>query len=166
VDAARTRIFGGRERHSHARFDNMGYPARAIRTHQHLYIRNFKPERWPAGDPAGYHDIDDGPSKQWMMAHRDEKEVAPLFAHSFGKHGGEQLYDIKADPGCLRDLSAEPGHKAAKERLRAELDRTLTAQNDPRMRGSEIFDSYPRHSPMRPELGGFAERGLYNRKFQ
>jgi len=30
-----------------------GYPMRAIRTPDFLYIRNFKPQRWPMGDPRG-----------------------------------------------------------------------------------------------------------------
>ena len=55
-------VVAGRERHTHARFDNLGYPARAIRTADYLYIWNMKPERWPAGDPGPdddwYHDID------------------------------------------------------------------------------------------------------------
>ncbi|MBM3814459.1 MAG: sulfatase [Acidimicrobiia bacterium] len=165
VDASRDKIFGGRERHSHARYDNMGYPARAIRTHQNLYVRNFKPDRWPAGDPEGYHDIDASPTKSLMMDRRKEGSIATLFEHCFGKHGEEQLYDIKADPGCLKDLASSPAHEPTRKRLRAELDRTLTAQKDPRMSGSEIFDSYPRHSPMRPELGGFSAQGAYNPRF-
>ncbi|MBK5292237.1 MAG: sulfatase [Acidobacteriia bacterium] len=166
VDPSRDRIFGGRERHSHARRDNLGYPARAIRTHQHLYIRNFKPERWPAGDPQGYADIDNGPSKSYMMEHRTDFAVAPLFEHGFGKHPEEQLYDVTRDPGCLRNLAALPEQAATRQRLRADLERTLTAQKDPRMSGSEIFDSYPRHSPMRPELGGFSTRGAYNPQYK
>jgi uncharacterized sulfatase len=165
IDASRDKVFAGRERHSHARFDNLGYPARAIRTRQYLYIRNFKPERWPAGDPPGYHDIDDGPSKSWMLAHREDAALKPLFEHSFGKHPEEELFDIVRDPGCLQNLAASGAHAAARKQLRAELDRTLTAQGDPRMKGSEIFDSYPRISPMRPQLGGFAEQA-YNPKYK
>ncbi|MFH1741695.1 MAG: sulfatase, partial [bacterium] len=58
VDGTRNEVFTGRERHSHSRPDNIGYPSRAIRTDQYLYIRNFKPDRWPIGDPEGFHDID------------------------------------------------------------------------------------------------------------
>jgi len=67
VDPSRDHAVAGRERHSHARFDNLGYPARALRTSQHLYIRNFKPDRWPAGDPELFADIDSGPSKQYRI---------------------------------------------------------------------------------------------------
>jgi uncharacterized sulfatase len=166
VDSSRDKIFGGRERHSHARYDNLGYPARSIRTHRFLYTRNFKPDRWPAGDPEGYHDIDGSPTKSFMMERRKESSIEPLFQHCFGKHPEEELYDVVSDPGCLKNLASAPEHAATRKQLRAELDRTLTAQQDPRMSGSEIFDSYPRHSPMRPELGGFATQGAYNPKFR
>jgi uncharacterized sulfatase len=156
-------IVTGRERHSHARFDNLGYPARAIRTSQHLYIRNFKPDRWPAGDPEGYHDIDESPTKTWMLEHRGE--MPELFAHSFGKRPDEELFDIKADPGCLHNLAGKPEHAGIQAGLSARLMKLLEDQQDPRARGSEIFDSYPRMSTMRPELGGFAEQNKYNPKY-
>lgn len=154
----RRRVFSGRERHSHARRDNLGYPARALREGDHLYIWNMKPDRWPAGDPQGaYADIDAGPTKQWMMAHREH----PLFEHSFGLRPEEQLFNVTQDPGCLENLA--PAQALLRQRLRATLEKELRAHGDPRLldRG-DIWESYPRHSPMRPELGGFAERGQYN----
>ncbi|SMP75873.1 Sulfatase [Neorhodopirellula lusitana] len=51
VDPQRDAAFSGRERHSSSRFNTLGYPQRVIRTTEYLYIRNFKPERWPAGAP-------------------------------------------------------------------------------------------------------------------
>jgi len=164
VDAMRSRVFAGRERHSHARFDNLGYPARAIRTPAHLYIHNYKPDRWPAGDPEGYHDIDDGPSKSYMMEHRNDPKVKPLFDLAYGKRPEEELFDIAKDPGCLRNLAAS--QPELRRKLRAELDALLTKTGDPRMRGSEIFDSYPRTSQIRKELGGFAKRSEYNTKYK
>ena len=50
VDATRDFVVVGRERHvAAARTGNLPYPQRAIRTEKFLYIRNFKPERWPMG---------------------------------------------------------------------------------------------------------------------
>ncbi|MFZ4765790.1 MAG: sulfatase [Roseimicrobium sp.] len=52
VDASRTWVISGRERHvAAAREGNLPYPHRALRTKEFLYIRNFMPERWPMGDP-------------------------------------------------------------------------------------------------------------------
>jgi uncharacterized sulfatase len=165
VEADRTVALSGRERHSHARFDNLGYPARALRTRQFLYIRNFAPERWPAGDPEQFADIDNGPTKTYMMANRAQH--SRLFDVCFGKHPAEELYDVVADPGCLENLAGRPAHAATQKKLRSELDAQLTAQRDPRMTGNgNVWESYPRFSAMRPELGGFAERGKYNPKYR
>lgn len=156
-------VLTGRERHTHARYDNLGYPARAIRTAQYLYIRNFKPDRWPAGAPEGYYDIDGSPTKTYMMDHCSE--FPELFAHSFEKRPAEELFDIKADPGCLNNLAGKTEFAEVQSALGKKLMGLLEKQNDPRVRGSEVFDSYPRVSHMRPELGGFAERGKYNPKY-
>ncbi|HRE79537.1 MAG TPA: sulfatase, partial [Opitutaceae bacterium] len=52
VERARDAVYIGRERHvESARADYLPYPQRAIRTHDFLYIVNFRPERWPIGDP-------------------------------------------------------------------------------------------------------------------
>jgi arylsulfatase A-like enzyme len=70
----RDAILTERERHANVRKGDVGYPARALRDGSTLYIRNFEPDRWPAGDPALWHsvgpygDIDDGPTKQLLMA--------------------------------------------------------------------------------------------------
>ncbi|RMD77335.1 MAG: heparan N-sulfatase, partial [Lentisphaerae bacterium] len=56
VDPQRTWTVTGRERHTHARHDNLGYPVRAIHTLDYVYIWNMKPELWPAGEQ--FHDVD------------------------------------------------------------------------------------------------------------
>jgi N-sulfoglucosamine sulfohydrolase len=167
VDARRKAVFSGRERHSHARFDNLGYPTRAMRTQDYLFIRNFKPDLWPAGDPELYADIDGGPSKDYLLQNRNAEKVRRLFELTCGKHPAEELYDIKKDAGCLDNLAESPAYAEITRRLRAELEQTLTAQKDPRMLGTgDIFDSYPRFSRMRPQLGGFSTRGAYNPKYR
>ncbi|MEZ5398536.1 MAG: sulfatase [Bryobacteraceae bacterium] len=165
IDPARKRLFSGRERHSHSRYDNLGYPARAMREGKYLFIWNMKPDRWPAGDPAQYADIDSGPSKTWMMANAVEHKT--LFEHGFGLRPEEELFDIEADPGCLRNLAAEHSHAARRAAMRRTLEGSLRAQGDPRVTGhGDIWESYPRFSAMRPELGGFAAQGKYNPKYQ
>jgi N-sulfoglucosamine sulfohydrolase len=158
-------VLTGRERHTHARYDNLGYPSRAIRTQEYLYIRNFKPDRWPAGDPDGYHDTDESPTKTFMIEKRD---IYPeLFEAAFGKRPAEELYDIRNDPGCMHNLAARDEYAAVRKELSEKLNRLLVAQKDPRALGTgDIFESYPRVSGMRPQLGGFAERGKYNPKYQ
>lgn len=157
-------VLTGRERHTHARYDNLGYPGRAIRTQDLLYIHNMKPERWPAGDPPEYHDIDSCPAKTFLLENREEHPE--FFDAAVGKRPEEELFEIKQDPACMHNLAADPVYAEKLAELRAQLHAALKAQGDPRMHGrGDLFESYPRVSGMRPELGGFAERGEYNPKY-
>ena len=154
----------GRERHSHARFDNRGYPARALRTQEYLYIRNFKPDRWPAGDPDAYYDVDASPTKTLMQDRLERND--PLSVAAFGKRPAEELFDIRNDPECLVNLANHPDHERVRIQMDGVLSRLLAAQQDPRVLGTgDVFESYPRFGSFRPHLGGFIERGEYNPKY-
>jgi len=178
----RSQVLTGRERHTHARPDNLGYPARAIRTKDYLYVWNVKPERWPAGIPApegltdeqvsgslspdftsiglGYADIDPSPSKTFLLENRDA--WPDLFFLGYQKRPGEQLYDVRRDPWCLNNLARNPDYSDILKELRAELEARLLEQGDPRMTSNgDIFESYPRYATMR-FYPGFKERGKYN----
>jgi N-sulfoglucosamine sulfohydrolase len=155
----------GRERHAHARYDNVGYPARAIRTRDHLYIRNYKPDRWPAGDPEGYSDIDDGPAKTFLVGNKSKYPA--LFDLAVGKRPEEELYAVGESMDCMENLAGKSEHRETTEKLSAKLAAVLSAQKDPRAIGTgDIFDSYPRFGEMRRKLGGFAEQGAYNPRYQ
>lgn len=149
IEPGRDRVFFGRERHANCRAGNVGYPIRAIRTERFLYLRNYEPDRWPAGDPPLYGDVDihtniDGsPSKQALVEHGDDPARRRLFELAFGKRPAEELYDLAADPWQMRNVAADPAYAEAKARLRAELDRYLKETKDPRAlgRGAE-FDQF------------------------
>lgn len=111
VEAARDKVIFGKERHAWVRWGGLGYPCRAIRTTDYLYIRNFEPGCWPAGDPDdtriykdGYGDIDAAPTKTYMLEHKDEPEVKRLFELAFLKRAAEELYDLKKDRNSLTTL--------------------------------------------------------------
>ncbi len=160
-------VLSGRERHSHARHDLLGYPARALRNHYYLYVRNFAPDRWPAGDPPKFYDVDDGPTHQLLLARQKDPAIAPFFETCYGKHPAEELFDLRTDPGCLRNLAQQPGKRGVLAELRRSLTAQLKAQGDPRLGPNpNLWESYPRYSPTRPELGGFSESGKYNPAFQ
>lgn len=167
----RSYVLTGRERHSHSRPDNVGYPARAIRTNDFLFILNLKPDLWPMGNPPGditgvgigYNDIDIGPTEKFMIQHRDK--FPGMFEEGFEKRPGEQLFDIRHDPACTNNLASNPEYAFIKKNLKNQLEKLLIEQKDPRMLGyGDIFDSYPRFGGMRnwPE---FKERGKYNPAF-
>lgn len=161
IDPTRDHILTGKERHAWVRRSGLGYPCRAIRTHEFLYIRNFKPDRWPAGDPTMsgepfdpnrvYGDIDDSPSKTYMMEHRDEPQVKPLFELAFEKRPAEELYELSKDPHQLHNVAADPAYAEAKKRLESSLLAELKATGDPRiLGGGDAFDSYPYYRSGQP----------------
>ena len=166
-------VFAGRERHSSSRYHSLGYPQRCIRTRDHLYIRNFRPERWPAGTPqkydevtfegdgtimtsrlgpphGGYHDIDSCPSLDYLIAHRDQPEIANYLELAVGLRPAEELYAIKDDPACLKNLAPLPSHRTTLNRLRRQLTETLLATGDRRLLdGGDVWETYPRVSGLR-----------------
>ncbi len=167
IEPDRRRAFSFRERHSHARSDNLSYPCRSLRTDRYLYVWNVKPDRWPMGDPPGFHDVDDGPTKQLMIEGRNDPKIKPFFEMAFGKRPEEELFDVQKDPACMKNLAGDPAFEATRTQLRGELQAYLKDTGDPRLLGyGDIWESYPRFNDMRPELGGFAEHGQYNPKYQ
>lgn len=153
IDPARDKVLTGKERHTLCRPGNASYPMRAIRTHDFLYIRNFRPELWPAGDPEwregyrpkmSYGDIDNSPTKTYMMEHGDELQVKKLFELGFGKRPAEELYDLRTDPGELNNVADKPEYANIKDKLAAALTAELKATHDPRViGGADAFDNYP-----------------------
>lgn len=141
----------GRERHAFVRRHGLGYPGRAIRTKQYLYIRNYDPNRWPAGDPPLYGDIDPymlnfpGPTKLYMMANKDNPTVKPLFELGMGKRPAEELFDITKDTDELHNLAYDPAFKAVKDQLATEMQDYLVKTKDPRATGGDvsIWDKAP-----------------------
>ncbi|MHC5055956.1 MAG: sulfatase family protein [Planctomycetota bacterium] len=153
VDPTRDHVLTGMERHTPAQEfpDKGGYPCRAIRTGAFLYIRNFRPDRWPAGTPdaaksvrgVGYSDIDGGPTKSYMLAHRDDPAVRPLVELAAGRRPAEELYDLKEDPDQLRNVADRREYPAARKDLASRLMAELRATGDPRaVGGGEVFDTY------------------------
>jgi len=164
VEPGRDFVLTGRERHTHARPDNLGYPSRAIRTDRWLYIFNCKPERWPAGDPPRYYDIDGSPTKDWLLEHADEPTIKPYADAAVSRRPKEELYDVHVDPACMTNLAGRAEYEAIRRRLHDRLERLLIEQGDPRVFGAgDVFESYPRFMSMRGrEFSGFSERGQYN----
>src|SRR6202012_5562667 len=99
------RVYLGNERHASSRAGNVGFPRRGIRTTEYLYLQNDEPDRWPAGDPPNYGDVDpangatgDGLSKDFLLAHSTDDKYLGFFDRAFGKRPAEELYDLTTDP--------------------------------------------------------------------
>jgi arylsulfatase A-like enzyme len=139
IDTTRNRMVVGKERHDIGRPDDLGYPVRAIRTPEYLYIRNYEPDRWPAGNPeTGYRNVDGSPTKEFLLNRFD-----PWYKLSFGKRPAEELYRVDRDPDCVKNLIDDPALQAVRSDLREELERFLREDGDPRVLGNaKVFDTY------------------------
>ena len=104
---ARDHVLCGKERHvpSQEKGNVSGYPCRAIRTRDYLYIRNFKPDLWPNGIPDAsqaqignsFADCDNGPTKQFLLDHRQDPAVREVLRPGLRETPGGELYDLQKD---------------------------------------------------------------------
>ncbi len=129
IEAARNAIITAKEGHDIGRPNDWGYPVRAIRTREFLYVRNFFPDRWPAGNPeTDFGNVDPSPSKEIINAIGGH-----FYDLSLGKRPGEELYRLAGDPAFATTL------RGLSERRIAQL----RAEQDPRALGKgAIFDTY------------------------
>ncbi|HEY3901587.1 MAG TPA: sulfatase [Chthoniobacter sp.] len=148
IDATRNFVVCGREREDVGRPGNVGYPVRTIRTDDFLYLRNFKPERWPAVDPENhYRDIDDSPTKSLILEQQKRGELK-YYNLAMGKRPPEELYRMGTDPGCMVNLADDPAYAETKKQLSERMEKFLRDQKDPRMFGKgDAFDHYPYVGP-------------------
>jgi N-sulfoglucosamine sulfohydrolase len=169
VDGQRTWVVTGRERHVEmARAGHLPYPQRAIRTADHLFIINFKPDRYPLGDPyrldsdeppapeqiaqvtfVTLPDEDAGPTKAWLVAHRNDPQWKPYFDHAYGKRPREELFDLKKDPHQMHNVAADSTYASAVEELRSRLLEELKRTGDPRLiDDGRFFETPPMAGPL------------------
>jgi prepilin-type N-terminal cleavage/methylation domain-containing protein len=172
VDPGRTRVFFGRERHvEDARAGYLPYPQRAIRTHEFAYIVNFRPDRYPMGDPKRLDgdnpptaeeitedtrvtlaDEDAGPAKAWLVAHRHDPRWRTLYERAYERRPREELYDLRADPHEVKNVARDPAYAP----VRAELERRLLAElertGDPRLiDDGKFYETPPMAGPVRED---------------
>jgi N-sulfoglucosamine sulfohydrolase len=180
VDATRAQVFTGRERHvESARADYTPYPQRAIRTATHSLIINFRPERWPLGDPYGLADgntppereletntrltlpdEDAGPTKAWLVAARYSPEYKAHFDWVYGKRPKYELYDLVKDPHETKNVAEDAAYAAVKTELEERLLNELTRTGDPRLiDDGKFFETPPMAGPVKDEGGKAKKKG-------
>lgn len=169
VDPQRTFVVTGRERHVEmARAGHLPYPQRAIRTADYRLIINFKPDRYPQGEPYNldgpnpptveeltevtfvtFPDEDAGPTKAWLVTHRDDPQWKPLFELAYGKRPREELYDLKKDPHQVHNVAADPAYAAVLAALEQRLMEELQRTGDPRLiDDGRFFETPPLAGPL------------------
>lgn len=143
--AGRDYILFGQERHDVGRPGETGYPIRSIIKKDLMYIRNYEPSRWPAGNPeTGYLNTDGSPTKTAILnMNRKNPGNDKNWQLGFAKRGAEELYNIKKDPECLNNLIADPAYTAVIREMKIQMTKALKKQGDSRMFGKgEVFDEY------------------------
>ncbi len=168
VDSQRSFVISGRERHvEDARDDYLPYPQRTLRTNEFRYIINFKPDRWPLGNPyqldgesldanslttntrVTLRDMDAGPTKAWLIAHRNDPQWKLFYDISFAKRPREELYILADDPDELHNVAADPKYESIRTQLHEQLMSELKRTNDPRVTGDgQYFEQPPLAGPL------------------
>ncbi|KAA3606681.1 MAG: heparan N-sulfatase [Planctomycetota bacterium] len=171
-------VLFGKERHTPCQEapDLGGTPMRGIRTSRWLFIRNFRPDRWPAGTPnwqqaawkqSWYGDCDNGPTKFFLIKYRNMPDVRPFYELAFAKRPAEELYDLNRDPEQIVNLAAKEEYRQVLAELRRKLEAELIKTGDPRVTGDgvEIFESTPYYGGgvMRVDLTDWPEPNHRNR---
>lgn len=153
IDSSRDAVFAGRERHvENAREGFLPYPQRALRTSEHLLIINFKPDRWPLGEPyrldtvnepdleelteetrATLPDEDSSPTKAWLVKARHQQQWKGHFESAYGKRPRVELYDLKKDPHQVNNVAEDPAYRSIRQQLEERLLGELVKTGDPRM---------------------------------
>lgn len=170
IDPARDAVFVGRERHvENARDGFLPYPQRAIRTRDHLYIINFKPDRWPLGEPyrldgnnvpsateiteetrATLPDEDSSPTKAWLVGVRNDPKWKPYYELAYGKRPLAELYDLRTDPHQVKNVAGNPAYAKVQAALDARLMDELRRTGDPRVvEEGKFFETPPMAGPTR-----------------
>lgn len=169
VDPERTWVVTGRERHvESARADFSPYPQRALRTADHVIILNFRPDRWPLGDPYGldsdnppskeeiiattrvtHPDEDAGPTKAWLVGVRNTPEWKAHYEWVYGKRPRYELYDLKKDPHETQNVAEDPAYAEVKASMEKQLLAELTRTGDPRLLDDgRYFETPPLAGPV------------------
>ncbi len=145
----RSHVLIGKERHDPGRPDNQSYSIRGIVKDGWLYLRNFFPDRWPAGNPeTGYMECDGSPTKSEVLQTRYQPALRHHWEQCFGRRAAEELYHVESDPDCLVNRIAEPAQTTRVSSLRTRMEQELREQADPRTLGQgDVLDAYPWSHP-------------------
>ncbi|MGB0654451.1 MAG: sulfatase family protein [Pirellulales bacterium] len=176
IDPTRDCVFTGRERHvENARSDFTPYPQRAIRTQDHVLIMNFRPDRWPLGDPYRLEegseptqqeletntrvtlpDEDAGPTKAWLVRSRKKDSWKNIFNKVYGKRMPIELFDLDQDPYEMHNLAGERTHAELVKKLTSRLLSELSETGDPRLiNDGEFYETPPMAGPLKEESPGW-----------
>jgi uncharacterized sulfatase len=118
--------------------DPLGVTADAVPTAAELEKSTF----------VAFADMDAGPTKAWLVAHRNDPKWRWHYEYAFGKRPAEELYDLKADPDQVKNVAADPAFAAVRKEMADRLTKVLADAGDPRVTEKECrFDRPPFTDP-------------------
>ena len=156
--AERRSAYFAMERHDGCRKGGKGYPCRGVRTQEYLYIRNYEPGRWPAGNPdrefcaryIPFGEVDSSPTKTLLMDNGDKAGFKRFYDLAFARRPAEELYQVSKDPGQLVNLAGNPEFSMVQKQLSTRLQQRLVQTRDPRALGLQApWDYYPYYGQRR-----------------
>jgi len=144
VTPYRDHVLIGKERTDVGRPNDQGYPIRGIVTATHLFLKNYEPSRWPAGNPeTGYLDTDASPTKTDILEQGRRSRDNTYWRMCFGLRPAQELFDLTKDRDCAQNLATVQSQSNRVAELEARMEKELLEQGDPRMKGDgKIFDAY------------------------
>jgi arylsulfatase A-like enzyme len=116
-------VFAARDRMD-TEYDMM----RSARDGRFLYIRNFSPELPYAGHIT--YRNQSAIMQEWFRLQAEGKLTGPAALWMRTSRPAEELYDTRADPHQIRDLSTDPAHRATLERMRRAVTDWMARTND------------------------------------
>jgi arylsulfatase A-like enzyme len=116
-------VFAARDRMD-AEYDMM----RSARDHRFLYIRNYQPELPYAGHII--YRNQSATMQAWLRLHAEGGLTGDPALWMRSSRPAEELFDVRADPHQVRDLSAQPAHRATLARMRGAVEAWMTRIGD------------------------------------
>jgi len=108
---------------------------RAIRTPEYLYVRNYEPDRWPAGNPENRLSQRRRRPQQAVSALR----IRPVLPHVIRRRPGEELLPGQDGSGLREQPGLDSEHAQVKRELRDRMEAMLREEGDPRALGNAAF---------------------------
>jgi arylsulfatase A-like enzyme len=150
--ATRQYVHAARDFHDSADFDT----SRMVRDERFYYIRNFMPQQ---GWDAILYSWEQAPYllDEWRRHAVAGRLKADTRQSAFFRatKPAEELYDMASDPWQMRNLAADPQHRATLHRLRAECERWMTDNGDLGLLSQyELYTRAEKDSPYETALDG------------
>ncbi len=150
IDLNRTAVFTARERHAWTQKNGEIYAMRAIRTHEYLLIKNYKPDLYPAGSPdfrynwdlKPFGDSGGGPTREVIMQNKDTEQGKHYFDIAYEKRPPVELYHLENDPWQTNNLTGNADYADIQKEILQTLEDYLIKTGDPREMGNpEVFEN-------------------------